>query len=308
MKVSECITRNVVLPNAAERNAWDEIVVDPSVKDRLLYWALLAIEIRTKLPFEVTASHGLVLLYGPPGTGKTTLARSAAHEIAKLVSDGKTRLIEVNPHGLMSAEHGQSQQKVNELLTEHIPLLADDRTPTVVVLDEVESMTVARSAASLSANPADVHRATDAVLAALDRVAAEHPHIVTVATSNFTEALDEAFQSRADAAIEVPLPSVPAITEILTRTLRGFAGAYPPLAAVADASEIAAVAEHLLGSDGRQVRKFVTETMTGRIETVMDPGALTGGDLLRAAKLRAAQTPAPRIGNDQSFGGPHAAA
>jgi AAA+ superfamily predicted ATPase len=307
VKVSDCITRNVVLPHARERNAWDEIVVEQQVKDRLLFSALLALEIRTKLPFEVTAAHGLVLLCGPPGTGKTTLAGSVAHEIAKLVDVGKTRLIEVNPHGLMSAEHGQSQQKVNELLTEHIPLLADDRMPTVVVLDEVESMTVARSAASLSANPADVHRATDAVLAALDRVAAEHSHIVTIATSNFTEALDEAFQSRADVAIEVPLPSVPAIAEILKRTLRGFAAAYPPLDAVADAPEIAAVADCLLGRDGRQVRKFVTETMTGAVATVMDPGTLTAEDLLRAAKVRPSATPA-RSGSDRAFGGPHAAA
>ena len=71
----------------------------------------------------------------------------------------KARLIEINPHGLMSAEHGQSQQRVFELLCEHVPLLADDGMPTVVLLDEVESMAVARSAASLSANPADVHRA-----------------------------------------------------------------------------------------------------------------------------------------------------
>src|SRR5260370_18179680 len=112
----------------------------------------------------------------------------------------------------MSAEHGQSQQKVFELICEYVPLLADDRLPTVVLLDEVEAMTVSRSAASLSANPADVHRATDAVLAALDRNAADHPHLVTVATSNFTEALDDAFTSPADVAIEVPWHDCSAIT------------------------------------------------------------------------------------------------
>jgi pachytene checkpoint protein 2 len=316
LKVSECVVKNVVLPNRRERNAWAEIVAEDSVKERLLHSVLLAIEVRTKLPFEVTASHGLILLYGPPGTGKTTLARSTAHEIAGLVSGGKTRLIEINPHGLMSAEHGQSQQKVSELLTEHIPLLADDRMPTVVVLDEVESMTVARSAASLAANPADVHRATDAVLAALDRVAVEHPHIVTVATSNFTEALDEAFQSRADAVIEVPLPSVDAIEVILARTLSGFADAYPALATVADAPELGAVAARLVGSDGRQIRKFVTESMGRRLATVMDPGALTVHDLSAAADdvaagarrgcanaARSSSRPAR-----ESRGGPHAAA
>src|ERR1041385_1806379 len=115
----------------------------------------------------------------------------------------------------MSAEHGQSQRKVTELLTQYIPQLADDLLPTVVLLDEVESMAVARSAASLAANPADVHRATDAVLTALDLNAAEHPHLFFVATSNFTTALDEAFLSRSDAAILVPLPEPEALREIL---------------------------------------------------------------------------------------------
>jgi pachytene checkpoint protein 2 len=202
-----------------------------------------------------------------------------AQEMAAVVSGKKVRLIEVNPHGLMSAEHGQSQQKVQELLCEHLPLLADDGMPTVIVLDEVESMTVARSAASLSANPADVHRATDAVLAALDYNAATHPHLVMVATSNFTEALDEAFKSRADVSIEVPLPGVEAITMILTQTLDDFATAYPALASLAGDRRLSKVATALLGTDGRQVRKSITDALARRIETVKDPGLLTIGDL-----------------------------
>jgi AAA+ superfamily predicted ATPase len=253
------------------------------VKDRLLHNALLGLQLRAKLSFDVTALHGLVLLYGPPGTGKTTLARAVAQEMVPFVSGRKVRLIEINPHGLMSAEHGQSQQKVYELLSEHLPLLADDGMPTVVLLDEVESMTVARSAASLSANPADVHRATDAVLASLDRNAADHPHVVTVATSNFTEALDEAFKSRADASIEVPLPDAEAISVILKQTLTDFATQYPSLASLAAEKRLPSVAKRLVGADGRQVRKVITDAMTRNIETVLDPGSLTLAQLEEAA-------------------------
>jgi len=39
-----------------------------------------------------------------------------------------------NPHGLMSAEHGQISRKSYELLCEHLPMLADDGMPTVVLL------------------------------------------------------------------------------------------------------------------------------------------------------------------------------
>lgn len=296
MQVAECVTANFVLPQPRYSGMWRSIITSPQIKERLLHHALLGLQIRSKLSFDVTALHGLVLLYGPPGTGKTTLARGLAQEMSPLVSGGQVRLIEINPHGLMSAEHGQSQQKVYELLCEHIPMLAEDRMPTVVILDEVESMTVARSAASLSANPADVHRATDAVLASLDRNATNHPHIVTIATSNFTAALDEAFKSRADASIKVPLPDVEAILAILGQTLSDFSVAYPPLALLAAEKRLSSVAKQLVGADGRQVRKVITDAMSRSIETVQDPSRLTLVQLLDSAK--ATTISAPQDGRD----------
>jgi SpoVK/Ycf46/Vps4 family AAA+-type ATPase len=283
MNVAECIVVNTELPSSLYERAWGSIVAPADLKDRLLHAALLALQLRPVLPPEVTALHGLLLLYGPPGTGKTTLGRGLAHEIAPLVGGRKTRLIEVNPHGLMSAEHGQSQQKVYELLADHIPGLADDGLPTIVLLDEVESMAVARSEASLHANPADVHRATDAVLTALDKIAREHPTLIVVATSNFTDALDEAFKSRADVAIEVPLPGAEAISEILKQTLTEFGEKFPKIGALAADRGLDTIARRLVGADGRRVRKIVTDALGRRRETVLDANKLTMRDLAEAA-------------------------
>jgi pachytene checkpoint protein 2 len=283
MNVAECIVANFVVPNTRYETAWDAIVTPQPLKERLLHGALLALQVRPRLAPEVTALHGLLLLYGPPGTGKTTLARGLAHQVAPLTAGKRTRLVEVNPHGLMSAEHGQSQQKVYELLADHIPGLADDGLPTIVLLDEVESMAVARSEVSLQANPADVHRATDAVLTALDTISRDHPTIVTVATSNFTAALDEAFKSRADLAIEVPLPDAAVIETILKRTLTDFGAAYPAIAKLADDPALTTVARRLVGNDGRRVRKIVTEALGRRLETVIKPNLLTVRDLAEAA-------------------------
>lgn len=286
MRAEDCVTRVVIAPDIDLVDLWGAIVTDPDVTDRLLRHAALALAVRGRLPFTTTALHGLLLLYGPPGTGKTTLARGLAQELSSVVG-GKVRLADVNPHGLMSAHHGRSQQLVAELLTEVVPGLADDGLPTILVLDEVESMAVARSEASLSANPVDVHRATDAVLTALDELTHHHPHIVTVATSNFTTGLDAAFVSRADLAVKVPLPSADALAVILRRTLEGYAEVFPALAALALDRGLGRVAAAMEGLDGRAARKLVAEAAARKLQTAFDPGRLTLEDLLGAAAATA---------------------
>lgn len=282
MNITECITAEHLLPHPAHSGLWESIVLDPAIKQRLINQAALSFVVRARLEFADTALHGLIMLYGPPGTGKTTLAKGLGQQLAPVVG-GRVRFVHVDPHGLMSAEHGQSQQRVMELLSERVPALADDGIPTLVLIDEVESMTVARSSASLAANPADVHRATDAVLTALDRVAVSHPNVLFVATSNFTDALDTAFTSRADAAVHIPLPDAEGVHAILQDTLTRFAGAFVGLKVVASSSKLRQVAAILEGKDGRQVRKFVTDALARNRQTAIDPGKLTVDHLLSAA-------------------------
>lgn len=285
MRVEECVTGNdLVHAGSGEDSPWDSILTDETVKDRIRNQALLTVQMRSQLGFASTALHGQIVLYGPPGTGKTTLARGLPHQLAPYVGAKTVRRIEINPHGLMSGEHGRSQQQVAELLANHIPGLADDGLPTVVILDEVESMVVARSEASLAANPADVHRATDAVLTALDENGRKNPHILFVATSNFTKGLDEAFMSRADATIFVPAPNVAALSAILGSTLTEIGALHPDLLTLAKSPELIRVAQELAGIDGRRARKFIFEAMARRLETVVNPNLLTTADLMATAK------------------------
>lgn len=74
---------------------------------------------------------------------------------------------------------------------------------------------------SLHALPADhhVHRATDAVLAGIDAIAAEAPTVLFLATTNFLAGVDEAFPSRADLVVTFDLPDRATIERILRHSL-----------------------------------------------------------------------------------------
>jgi len=267
--------RTTECPAARLARSWDRVIVEPTVKTRLINHTLLALSLRRDFAFEATAVHGLITLIGPPGTGKTTLARAVPQQLSVVMSGARTRLVEVKPHGLMSSEHGRSQQLVDELLTDYLPALADDGVPTVVLLDEVESMAVARSEASLNANPVDVHRATDAVLTGMDELAGTTPDMVFIVTSNFVRGLDDAFLSRSDVVIEIALPGAEAIAAIIADVISTLAERYPPLRAIAEAAQLHAIAAECVGIDGRQARKLVAQALARDVETSADPGRLT---------------------------------
>ena len=68
---------------------------------------------------------------------------------------------------------GKTQRAVTDLFAQSIAEAAAVG-PTIVLLDEVETLAADRTKLSLEANPVDVHRATDAVLVQLDELAEDH--------------------------------------------------------------------------------------------------------------------------------------
>jgi AAA+ superfamily predicted ATPase len=280
------IARRCRLPNDEFESAWTSIKLADGVHDRLLAQSLLSFIIRQKLPFEAAPLHGLILLKGPPGTGKTTLGRGLANQVAKQLPGTKCTFIEVDPHALTSSALGRSQQAVAKLFEQTISELAMDGA-ALVLIDELETLAVSRHQLSLDANPVDVHRATDAALAGMDRLTRDHRNVLLIATTNFAKALDTAVLSRADHVEEIGLPTEAARREIIVDTLKAIAGVWKNMHDLeANADRLAKISE---GLDGRRIRKEIFVAIGSDLETAKNPNRLTKS-MIEAAFRQALKT------------------
>ncbi|KAF5829631.1 P-loop containing nucleoside triphosphate hydrolase protein [Dunaliella salina] len=145
-----------------------------------------------------------VLLHGPPGTGKTLLARAVAHHT-------DCTFIRVSGSELVQKYIGEGSRMVRELF-----IMAREHAPTIIFMDEVDSIGSARTEGSGGGGDSEVQRTMLELLNQLDGFEATNKIKVLMAT-NRIDILDSALlrPGRIDRKIEFPSPNEAARHDIL---------------------------------------------------------------------------------------------
>ncbi len=123
------------------------------------------------------------------------------------------------------------------------------------------------------------------MLAQLDHLASKNPNILFIATSNFPQAIDQAFLSRVDLRIDVGLPGKEACQTILKDTVVKLGQGFPSLNRLLDGCQLEKAGDACYGLDGRQIRKAVITAMTFEKQTALNPENLTAQNILDAVTI-----------------------
>ena len=170
-----------------------------------------------------------VLLYGPSGTGKTLTAQAVACE------SGASFYAVQGPE-IMGSYYGQSEERLRDIFKE-----ASDNAPSIVFLDEIDSIAPSRDSVS-----GEVEKRVVAQLLTLMDGLSGRDGVIVIGATNREDSIDSALRrpGRFDREIEIGVPGRAARAEILEVHTRNM-----PIAEDVDISALAGMTQGFVGAD-----------------------------------------------------------
>jgi len=201
-----------------------------------------------------------VLLIGSPGTGKTLIAKAVAHHT-------NATFVRLVGSELVQKYIGEGARLVRELFQ-----LAREKAPTIIFIDEVDSIGAKRLEVATSGDR-EVQRTLMQLLAEMDGFE-PLSNVKIIAATNRPDILDDALlrPGRFDRIIEIPVPTYNGRSEIFKIHTRGMA-LHEPI-------DFEALASRCEGATGADIRAICTEAGMWAIREERD--SVTTADFDRA--------------------------
>jgi len=213
---------------------WEDIGGLPEVK-RTIKEAIIIPFIKNKPQF--VRSPRSILLYGPPGTGKTLLAKASSNTLS-------ASFFEARSSALLSKFFGESSKLISALFKK-----AKKLQPSVIFIDEIDSLAVSRSGDSNEAS----RRVLGQLLTEIEGFStSKEEKILTMGATNKPWDMDDAMISRFQRRIYVPLPDEKARKSIIKIHLNG---------AELGSINIEGLVERTRGFSGRDIANLCQEAI-----------------------------------------------
>ncbi|KAE8294540.1 Vacuolar protein sorting-associated protein 4B [Larimichthys crocea] len=169
---------------------WDDVAGLEGAKEALKEAVILPIKFPHLFTGKRTPWRG-ILLFGPPGTGKSYLAKAVATEA------NNSTFFSISSSDLVSKWLGESEKLVKSLFT-----LAREHRPSIIFIDEIDSLCGSRSENESEA----ARRIKTEFLVQMQGVGNNNDGILVLGATNIPWTLDSAIRRRFEKRIYIPLP------------------------------------------------------------------------------------------------------